>query len=644
VTVGPLFIAAIVPEKAPLTSSGAIALAVVGCVFAVLMARRRVPLELLFLAGLTVVTLTGVITPAEALAGFSSRAVLLIAALFAAVAGLRATGALDWVGSKLLGSVRTERAALWRLLFVLPVSSVVLNSPLVAMLVPVVVDWCRSHKVSPSRLLIPLSYLVILGGVTTLIGTSTTLVVNAILGDLHRHGGYVPAVAARVTELEFFEVSWVGIPVAVAGALYVLAAGPRLLPDRSDMIEQLGKRRREYLLEMLVQPSCPMVGKTVEQAGLRHLPGLFLIEIDRDEQIITPVAPSDTICAGDRMVFTGVVKTIADLERIPGFVPAADMTYEFDPKLRRQRRLTEAVLSRTSPLIGRTVKEANFRRRYNAAVVAVHRNGERLPNKVGDIRLEPGDTLLLQTTSEFVDTHRNSRDFFLVSAVGETSARRHDRALVAAGLFVLLIGWLCVCGIWGGEAAGGWGHLLANKPEPIAAVAIVLAMIATRCMTTAEARGAIDLQVVITIAAAIGVGKALDSSGAASYLATSLVQFAESLGLEGNARGYVLLAIVYLLSSFLTEMITNVAVATMMIPIAISVAVAGGNDPRTFIVAVALAASLSFSTPVGYQTNLMVMGPGGYQPRDYLRIGLPLTLITATTAILLLPVIWPFEG
>ncbi len=620
-----------------------ISLVVVGSVFAALLARRRVPLEVLFLGGLVVVTLTGVLTPQEAVAGFASRAVLLIATLFAAVSGLRITGALDWVGGKLLGSVRTERAALWRLALVVPVSSVVLNTPLVAMLAPVVVDWCRSHKVSPSRLMIPLSYLVILGGVVTLIGTSTTLVVNAILADLHTKGGYAAAVAQRVTELGFFEITWVGLPVAIVGAVYVLLVGPRLLPNRTDMIEQLGARRREYLLEMLVQPNCPMVGKTVEQAGLRHLPGLFLIEIDRDEQIITPVAPSDSIRAGDRMVFTGVVQTIADLERIPGFVPAIDMTYEFDPKLRRQRRLTEVVLSRTSPLISRTVKEGNFRRRYNAAVVAVHRNGERLPTKVGDIRLEPGDTLLLQTSTEFVESHRNSRDFFLVSAVGESSARRHDRALVAAALFSLLIAWLCVCGISGDSIGGPLSVLFANKPEAIAAIAIVLAMIATRCMTASEARNAIDLQVVLTIAAAIGVGRSLESSGAARFLAQSLVAGVESLGLENSVRSYVLLAVIYLLSSLLTELITNVAVATMMIPIAISVAVAGGNDPRTFIVAVALAASLSFATPVGYQTNLMVMGPGGYQPRDYLRIGLPLTFLTAATAILLLPMVWPFD-
>jgi di/tricarboxylate transporter len=271
----------------------------------------------------------------------------------------------------------------------------------------------------------------------------------------------------------------------------------------------------------------------------------------------------------------------------------------------------------------------------------VHRNGERLPTKVGDIRLEPGDTLLLQTNSEFVEAHRNSRDFFLVSAVGESSARRHDRAIVASGLFLLLIAWLCVCGIFGSRI--DFGNLFSNQPEAIAAMVIVLAMIGTRCMTAGEARGAVDLQVVITIAAAIGLGRALESSGAARVMAENLVETVQSMGLSTSVRSYILLAVVYLLSSLFTELITNVAVAAMMIPLAIGVAVASGNDPRTFIMAVALAASLSFATPVGYQTNLMVMGPGGYQPRDYLRIGLPLTVLTATTAIILLPFIWPFE-
>jgi di/tricarboxylate transporter len=608
-------------------------LAVVIAVFFSLIWLRGVPIELLFLTGLALVTLSGIITPVVAVSGFANSAVLTIAALFAAAAGLRQTGALDWIGSLVLGPAKTESKAMLRMAAtIVPASAFVLNTPLVAMFAPTVVDWCRSRQVSPSRVLLPLSYLTILGGVCTLIGTSTTLVCNATLATTP--GG---------RELEFFDITYVGVPLAVVGSLYVLFVAPRLLPNRPELIEQLGQSRREYLLEMLVQPKCPLINKTIEQAGLRHLPGLFLIEIDRNEETITPVTPTDVIHAGDRLVFTGIVQTIADLERIPGLVPAVDMTYEFHPAVQTRRRLTEAVLSRSSPLIGRTVRESNFRQRYNAAVVAVHRSGERMTNKIGNIRFEPGDTLLLQTPAEFVDEYRNNRDFYLVSPVGRTSARRHDRASVAMGLFLLLIAWLTICGLWGDQLA--WGHLFSERPQPIIAITIVLLMIGTRCLTASEARSSIDLQVILIIAAAIGLGKALDASGAARMLADSLVNGVASVGIAPEWQPYALIAVIYLVSAVLTEMISNAAVAAMMIPIAVGVALAGPNggyDPMPFIMSVALAASLSFATPIGYQTNLMVMGPGGYRPIDYLRVGLPLQTLVFTSAMVLIPIFWPF--
>jgi di/tricarboxylate transporter len=633
-----------------LTPYGWISLSVTFGVFVALFMRRSVPIDALFLAALAIVTLTGVLTPQQAVAGFAEPAVIMIGALFAAAAGLRATGTLDWIGNKLLGNASNEFGALTRLaLMIVPVSAFVLNTPLVAMFAPIVVDWCRKNRISPSRLLIPLSYLTILGGVCTLIGTSTTLVCN---GQLAREaqtiaekveaGEITPKIARQVRELNFFEITKVGVPIALVGGVYMMLIAPRLLPNRVDLIEQLGERRREYLVEMLVQPGCSLIGSTVQQAGLRNLPGLFLIEIDRSGEVITPVTPQDTIQPRDRMIFTGVVTTIADLERIPGLVPAADRAYEFHPAQRTQRQLTEAVLSRTSPLIGHTVREANFRQRYNAAVVAVHRNGERLTNKVGNIRLEPGDTLLLQTRAEFVDAYRHNRDFYLVSRVGGSSARRHDRAILAGALFAGLILWLTISSLFGSEIH--WGNLFANKPQAISAIAVVVAMVVTRCLSVAEARSAIDIQVLITIAAAIGIGSALNQSGAASWLANRVVETVGNLGLPAHWEPYLLLAVVYVVAMVFTESITNVAVAAIMIPVAIGVALAGGYDPRPFIIAVTLAASLSFITPIGYQTNLMVMGPGGYQPRDYARVGIPLALLTALIALVLIPLIWPLTS
>jgi di/tricarboxylate transporter len=617
---------------------GWIVIGVTAAVFIGLQRRRGAPVDLLFLAALVTVTLTGAITPAEALAGFANEAVLTIGGLFAAAAALRYTGVLDWVGQRLLGAVYHESTALRRLaICVVPVSAFVLNTPLVAMFVPVVIDWCRKRSLSPSRFLIPLSYLTILGGVCSLIGTSTTLVVSGWISAQQTGTLWNATFRAQLGGTTLFEIARVGVPCALVGTLYILLVGRRLLPNRTELVEQLGDERREYLVEMEVLRQCPLIGKTVGAAGLRHLPGLFLIEIERAGDIITPVTPDDVIHAADRLVFTGVVTTIADLEKISGLVPAADQSYEFHPSRRLQRQLTEVVLSKTSPVIGRTVRDANFRRLYNAAIVAVHRNGVRLTNKIGDIQLEPGDTLLLQTRAGFVETYRHSRDFYLVSRVGGSSARRHDRAVLAAILFVVLIAWLSATRWFHGSPMwGGFGS------TAVAAFTIASLMILTRCLPIAQARAAVDLQVLLTIAAALGLGKAMETSGAAAAVAGGLVGGVEAVVASSYAP-YVLLAVVYILAMVFTELITNIAVALMLLPLAVQAAWAAGCSPRPFVMAIALAASLSFVTPIGYQTNLMVMGPGGYHPRDYLRVGLPLAILTMITALIAIPIAWPLS-
>lgn len=611
-----------------------ISLSVTAVVF-LAMWRRGGPTDLLFLGGLVVVTVCGVIKPEDALAGFANPAVITVGALFVVAAGLRSTGVLDQVGQQLLGRAQTAGAALVRLTFaVLGFSAFINNTPVVAMFVPVVLDWCRKRGLSPSRLLIPLSYMAIMGGTCTLIGTSTNIIVNGLLEErrvsAEREGLYTADFRQQLRNMTLFEIGKVGLPCAVIGGLYLLLVGRRLLPNRTELIEQLDEQRREYLVEMLVQPECRLIGKTVEEAGLRHLRGLFLVEIDRESEMIAPVTPKDLIRAGDRLVFTGVVTTIVDLEKIPGLVPAGDVTYEIHPLERRLRHLSEAVLSRSSPLIGRTVRQANFRQRYNAAVVAVHRNGVRLRGKIGAIVLEAGDTLLLQTRTEFASRFRHSSDFYLVASVEGSQSRRHDRAWLAVVLVLALIFWLSTSCISDGGLLGGLGS------PAIPAVAIAGLMIVGRCLPVAEARSVIDLQVLVTIAAALGLGRALDESGAARSIAELLV------GSVGN-HPYLLLVELYVLTVIFTELITNNAVAAILFPIGVATAAAGGLSPRPFVIAVAMAASLSFLTPIGYQTNLMVMGPGGYQPRDYLRAGWPLALLVGVAALLLIPVWWPFE-
>ena len=378
-------------QQAALTTHGWIAIVVTVAIFVAMQRRRVASVDLLFLGGLVLVTLAGVLTPEQALDGFSNKAVVMIAALFAVSAGLRVTGALDWIGNRLLGGATTERGALVRLAAaIVPASAFVLNTPLVAMMAPVVVDWCRRRSISPSRLLIPLSYLTIIGGVCTLIGTSTTLVINAKLADMAAGNEYPEELAAKIGELSFFEITWVGVPLALLGVTYMLLVAQRRLPNRTDLVEQFDEHRRDYLVEMQVESNCPLIRKSVQDAGLRNLPGLFLIEIGRGDETITPVSPNDIILANDRLVFTGVVTTIADLERIPGLVPAVDHSFETNPSQRVQRELTEAVLSRTSPLIGLTVRGSNFRKRYNAAVVGrasqwrtTDQQGRQCPSRTG---------------------------------------------------------------------------------------------------------------------------------------------------------------------------------------------------------------------------------------------------------------------
>ena len=610
--------------------------------FLVLQFRRNTSSDVLFLGALMLLTLLGVVTPDQAFEGFANEALLTLAGLFAVTAALRRVGLLDWVGRAMLGGAANEQSALRRLAAALiGASTFILNTALVAMLMPVIIDWCRRRSISPSRMLLPLSYLTILGGVCSLIGTSTTLVAQGKLREVRdQHRQQFASVAGdsphresefleQLRPLGMFEIGWVGLPCALVGGAFLLTVGRKLLPRREDFIEQMGEHRREYLVEMLVRNDCPLIGQTVEQAGLRNLPGLFLIEIDRQGELITPVTPQDVLRADDRMVFAGVVSTIVDLEKIPGLVPAADMNYEFHPQVRQSRELTEVVLSRTSPLIGSTVKEANFRQRYNAAVVAVHRNGIRLTNKIGNIRLEPGDTLLLQTRSHFVATYRNHRDFYLVSSVDGSNAIRHHKMALAAGLGLLLLCWLI------GAAWLADGPRTGLTSTAVAALTIAGMMVATRCVPLSEVRGAIDLHTLVTIAAALGLGRALTVTGAAQQIADQLV------GAVGD-HPYLLLVVVYVLAMVFTETITNNAVAAMLLPLAAAVAWTGGHSPRPFVMAVALAASLSFATPIGYQTNLMVMGPGGYRPADYLRLGIPMALIVMATALALIPLVWPF--
>lgn len=582
--------------------------------------------DMIFIGGLTILTLSGVITPADAVAGFNE-GMLTVGALFVVAAGITETGLLSRISRRTLGQVGVAQSALRRVIPVAVVSSAFLNNTtVVAMGIPPLLEWCRKRGVAPSRLLLPLSYAAILGGVCTLIGTSTNLVVHGLM----RQSG-LPALADG---LGMWEISKVGVPIAIAGTLYLVFLAPRLLPDRKEFLEQLRDTRREYLAEIHVEPRCPLVGQTVQAAGLRGLPGLFLIEVERGETVIAPVGPDEVLLAGDRLVFTGVVSTLVDLQRIPGLVPVAALDDDLEPDA--GRRLCEAVISTSSPLVGQRIRDAAFRTVYDAAVVAVHRNGRRLPQKIGDVRLEPGDTLLLQTGSGFVRAHRNNPDFFLVSEIGESAPLRHERAWLAAlitgGLIVAMtlpdaIGWL--------PGGAPWAAWLESQRIMIALLAASL-MVGTRCLPIVAARRSVEWNVLIVIAAAFGVGTAMSKSGAAEALARVALDLTPAVW---GATGA--LAAIYVLTWLLTELMSNNAAAALMFPIAIAAAQQSGGNPRAFVIAVAVGASAGFLLPIGYQTHLMVFGPGGYRVQDFVRAGLPMVVIWLVLTVLIVPRVWP---
>ena len=585
-----------------------ITLGVVG-VLLVALIKNMGPTDLLFLAAASFLAIAGIITPNQAFAGFSNSGMLSIAFLFVVVAALRETGVLDYVGHHVLGKANTEHGALTRLsIFIVPMSAFLNNTPIVAMFVPIVISWCRRNKIAPSKLLIPLSFLTILGGTCTLIGTSTNLVVNGLMIENGLPG------------MGLFEIGAVGVPYAFVGVAYLLIFGQRLLPERKELMTQLNEERRDYLVEMLVLPTCRLCGLNVQAAGLRQLPGLFLIEIDRAGQITSPVRPDDLIQSDDRLVFTGIVSSILELERIPGLIHATNTGDELTRKEQNDRRLCEAVVSESSSLIGKTIREADFRAVYGAAVVAVHRFGKRIEKKIGDIEIRTGDTLLLQTRPHFLRVHAHNPDFYLVSGIDEWRPIRRDRAWISLALFIVLIGMMTT----------GLVDLLIST-----AVTAVL-MIALGCLSANEARKSIEWQVLITIAASFGIGTALQNSGAATVIASWVVESTQVWG------PIAALAAIYIFGSIITEVITNNAAAVLMFPFCLETARLYNVDSRPFVIALALSASASFMTPIGYQTNMMVYGPGGYRFTDFMRIGAPLNIVLGVVAIILVPLIWPF--
>lgn len=547
----------------------------------------------------------GVIPAEEALRGFGNSGLLTVGALFVVVVGLRETGAIDLVGGSLLGRPKTARGAIARLFVpVCGLSAFLNNTPVVAILIPAVRDLARRIGLSPSRLLIPLSYASILGGTCTLIGTSTNLMVAGMVDS-----------QTSMAPIGIFDIAWVGVPCAILGFAYLVLAGPRLLPDRGDPGAALADPR-DFTAEMAVPAESPLAGLSIEEASLRQLPQVFVAEIERDGERLAAVDPSTRLRAGDRVLFVGAVEAIRDLQQFRGLVPATDQVEKVSvPRFRR--RLHEAVLGPASSLVGSTLRDARFRHTYNAVVLAIARAGQRVAGKLGEIELKVGDTLLVEADREFDRRHRG--DFLLIRCVEDSVPRRHDRAWLSISITIAMVA----------AAATGMISMLA------AALAAGAAMVVLRCCSVSNAREGINWPLLLCIGAAIGLGRALESSGAAGTIAAGLVSLA-------GGHPWLVLAAIYLLTTLLTEVVTNNAAAAVAFPFAWAASSSLGVEFLPFVITIMMAASASFSSPIGYQTNLMVLGPGGYRFGDFLRIGIPLNLLLGTATVLLAPMIFPF--
>ena len=439
-----------------------------------------------------------------------------------------------------------------------------------------------------------------------MVGTSANLVVAGLLAEG----------PAGVPPLGVLDIGLVGIPTTVVGIAYLATIGRRLIIERDDPVEAALAEAKDYLVELRLASNSPLLGRTIEDAGLRSLPGLFLFEIRRASgETVSPVTPRDHLQAGDHLVFTGIASTVQDLiSSFPGLVPV-------DTSLRvEEPQLFEVVISHRSPLVGLTVRAADFRQRFGAAIVAVHRAGHRIVQKIGDIALEPGDTLMLWAAAGFRNSWRNSPAFYLVSGLQTEAPMRYPRARTVLAVAAAMVVLPAVTGV----------------PLLVAAMGALVILFITNCIGVRTARNALNWPVLVLIGSAFGVAQALADSGAATLVAQGILSVTSSLGPRAT------LVAVYLLGVVMAAFVSNAAGAALVFPVAMDAALLGGHDPRPFAIAIAMAASAGFSTPIGCAPNLLIYGPGGYRYLDFVRVGLPLNVLFLLVAALLIPYWWAF--
>jgi len=556
--------------------------------------------DLVLMGSLGLLLLAGVLTPEAAFAGFSNPAVISIGALFVVAAGVDRTGALGFLDGLLRPRGRRIGPAVVRLFVPTAILSGVLsNTPVVAMLIPRVQAWAREMGISASKLLIPLSTAAIVGGWLTLIGTSTNVVVHGLMQ------------AEGLDGFSFFDVTWVGVPAALAVAAWYALIGHRLLPDREGADPASGQ---DYRFELRVAPDAPFLGQTVEAASLRTLGSAYLARVRRGEDVFDAL-PETTMLPGDVLEFAGDASAHDALIARPGLERKAPTV---DDEGREDLPLFEVVVAPGSRLVGETLKSVDFRERYGGVVLAIRRREGQVEGGLGNVPIRAGDLLLVEGRGALKNRlGARAEDFALVSPV-DTLRPITSRAPVALALLAGMIG------------------LVAFNVLPLAtaAFAAALGMVVTGCLRGPAIFRALDGKVLLVIAAALGIGKAVETTGLAAIAALGV----EAVGAWAGPVGA--LAAIYLASNLLAELITNKASAALMVPVALAVAADLGSEPTAFCVAVAVGSAASFLTPIGYQTNLMVMSAGGYRYTDFTRAGAPVSLIVGVITVAVCSVVW----
>lgn len=554
------------------------------------------PAVLFFIAALIFV-ITGIVSVTDFLNCFSNESILSIFLLIFITAGLKENfNLIGWL-DRIFGKTSNPRAFLLRMTSgVAVVSSLINNTPLVALMIPYVYQWAKKHKIEPSRLLMALSFAAILGGMITLIGTSTNLVLNGLITSRGDHS------------LRYTDFLFLGVLVTIAGILFMYFVGYRLFPSRKDAMEALTVQQREYFIETRISAESDLVGKTILEANLRNLQGVYLFEIVRENKVLSPVSPKEVLLSHDTLYFAGDTANIADLIRNNSglILPESDGDI-----WQNEGDLIEAVVPANSELIGRTLKSLYFRENYDAAVVAAHRNGERLHGKIGEVTLKAGDLLLVKAGPRFETIVHQNHNLYPVSVLSQPQKPSKLQKKVFLGMFLAVLGLLIF-----GKLSLFFGLLL-----------ITTTMVLSGMLSIAEIKRQFDIGLMIILAASLTFSKALIDTGVAEMLAKGII------AVFSNGGGTGLLIGLFVITLILTSFITHVATVSIVFPIAYALCHGLHISPVPFYVAIAFAASASFHSPFSYQTNLMVLGPGNYRFKDFLKAGLPITGIYSVICI-----------